>query len=84
MGGLVNCIGHYGGLGLPVGSVFKAGFTKSLVYQSLDAAVLDSILLVVTGVSGKSHDPAGSGHLAQFCMRVIFYSFYVLGLQLIY
>jgi hypothetical protein len=39
-------------LGLFVNSVFKVGFTTAPVYQNLDTAMLDGVLVTVKGVTG--------------------------------
>lgn len=46
--------------------------------------MVERILVVIKGVSGKYHDPAGSELLAQLSMRVTSYSFGIFGLHLIY
>ena len=65
MGRLLNGTGHHSRLGLLVHSVFNVGFAAALVYQSLDAALLDGILIAIEGVSGKSHDSAGFRYIVQ-------------------
>ena len=69
MSRLFNGIGHYSSLCIFVHAVLDIGFTASLI-NDIDAAVFDSVLVALEGVTGKPHDPAGFGNVAKLLGQV--------------